>query len=838
MKPKILILLLTFPMFFHAQGIKHTLHNGGGRPDSENVVFTILGDGFTAADQHVFLNRARRITIEILDRYPFSHFKDRMNIYAIEVNSPSISNGYFGYTRGGSAWPGASPDTAYKGDRVRSVLATHTPKVDILSIYCNSTSTGGWGAAGLSGVAPGISLGALGITGNTPRPDDTINLLLHEMGHSFGDLWDEYEAEGAGNSERANYTRDTNRWKAWVGVENVGLHTFYANRNKAGWYVPGPVATWENPNIPSQCIMRGTGGQKDFCLVCAAAQTRLMAALTGEVYMANGAITTADIPHGHTRIVDGAFLGCSDLRVVNIAGSVAEIGDYAFLRCTMLNTITNFAETPQPLNTKVFYGVDNLSAIKLRVPSGSVAAYRAAPIWKEFNIVAIPDEVGEPIIVETSMAISRLRVNTWSTSGSDAFAQSKLTDGNPMTYWHGNYGSGSGHQGGEGFVDIDLGSVKTVSEIRFDKRIGYGVPSIKAVRILKHDATGNTFPNGETMSSYTAANVSQTQINADFAMTGWTEVGAKAAGLADWGLLNQAVFLKLDEPITTRYIRLGVTQAGNNYAQVSAIRIAGYTTIFVAPEITTTTLPNGAVGVNYVTQTLTATGSTPIWSIVDGDLPPGLTFTSATAEISGTPTAEGTYTFTVRAENREGSDTQALSIVIAERPTYTVTFNSNGGSAVDSETVAHGEKITEPDDPTREGYTFVGWYTDTTFAQAWNFNTGIVMKDTTLFAKWTAIISNLVDMDTQTAFLRVHPNPIMNGTIVILSEAKDLTANGSLTAFGMTTQIEIFDMTGKRVYSHPAPRAPHPAPFSIDISHLPNGTYILKIGTNSVKIVK
>ncbi len=84
-----------------------------------------------------------------------------------------------------------------------------------------------------------------------------------------------------------------------------------------------------------------------------------------------------------------------------------------------------------------------------------------------------------------------------------------------------------------------------------------------------------------------------------------------------------------------------------------------------APSITTSSLPDGKVGEAY-SQTLTANGTTPIkWSI-SGALPDGLTLDETTGKISGTPTAAGSSTFTVKATNSAGSDTKELSITITK----------------------------------------------------------------------------------------------------------------------------------------------------------------------------
>jgi uncharacterized repeat protein (TIGR02543 family) len=72
-------------------------------------------------------------------------------------------------------------------------------------------------------------------------------------------------------------------------------------------------------------------------------------------------------------------------------------------------------------------------------------------------------------------------------------------------------------------------------------------------------------------------------------------------------------------------------------------------------------------------------------------------------------------------------------------PQYDVTFESNGGSAVASVQLYENEKITEPTDPTRDGYTFEGWYKEAEFTTLWNFDSDIVTANTTLHAKWEAI---------------------------------------------------------------------------------------------------
>ena len=83
------------------------------------------------------------------------------------------------------------------------------------------------------------------------------------------------------------------------------------------------------------------------------------------------------------------------------------------------------------------------------------------------------------------------------------------------------------------------------------------------------------------------------------------------------------------------------------------------------PSITTTAnLPSGSEGAAY-NVTLSASGTSPTWSIQSGSLPPGLTL-STNGTISGTPTQEGTFTFTVMASNSAGLDTKVFTIVISQ----------------------------------------------------------------------------------------------------------------------------------------------------------------------------
>ncbi len=69
--------------------------------------------------------------------------------------------------------------------------------------------------------------------------------------------------------------------------------------------------------------------------------------------------------------------------------------------------------------------------------------------------------------------------------------------------------------------------------------------------------------------------------------------------------------------------------------------------------------------------------------------------------------------------------------------THTVTFDSNGGSAVDEQTVTCPTPIVKPADPTLDGFVFGGWFTDTELTTPYDFDEALpVTEDFTLYAKW------------------------------------------------------------------------------------------------------
>jgi len=67
---------------------------------------------------------------------------------------------------------------------------------------------------------------------------------------------------------------------------------------------------------------------------------------------------------------------------------------------------------------------------------------------------------------------------------------------------------------------------------------------------------------------------------------------------------------------------------------------------------------------------------------------------------------------------------------------YTVVFDSQGGSAITNQSVNNGDNAVEPATPVKTGYIFGGWYTDLSYSDIWDFNNDTVTENTTLYAQW------------------------------------------------------------------------------------------------------
>ena len=220
-----------------------------------------------------------------------------------------------------------------------------------------------------------------------------------------------------------------------------------------------------------------------------------------------------------------------------------------------------------------------------------------------------------------------------------------------------------------------------------------------------------------------------------------------------------------------------------------------------APAITTTTLPGGTVGTPYHHQLQATGGGFILWERFSGELPDGLTLKQTTGEISGTPTAEGTAQFTVRAINSVGSDTKELSITITNTPavehTVNITTDGGGTASTDPTTAAAGTEITLTASPS-ENYHFKQWQVEAP-AGLVIANDRFTMPDSNVeikavFEKDAPSAEDLVD-----PMIRIIPGeygyPAQSGTLTAADffQPGKAPANAKITAIAPPNALAILD---------------------------------------------
>jgi hypothetical protein len=248
-------------MFLNAQKFKvdTILYSG---PTSNRVNLVILGDGYTSSEQTKFLSDANAISTKFFQTSPYTEYKNYFNVFAVEVIStqsgashsgnssdnacgsqPTATvNNYFGsaFDAGGGGYHRLLVVT--KNSAVTNVLAANTPFYNQALVIVNTTYYGGAGGQyAVSSMASSAS-----------------EIAIHECGHSFSNLADEYWAGTQYTTDsKPNMTSNgdaaTVKWKIWNGVNGVGV---YPHSGDPNWYKP----------TTNNCKMEVLG--KVFCPVC------------------------------------------------------------------------------------------------------------------------------------------------------------------------------------------------------------------------------------------------------------------------------------------------------------------------------------------------------------------------------------------------------------------------------------------------------------------------------------------------------------------------------------------------------------------------------------------
>lgn len=243
-----------------------TLYKTG--PPNNRINVVILGDGFTQEEMPKFAAEAKRFADYFRAFEPYDRYQHYFNFFSIRT--PSKESGITNPGTASDAYPGQPIETkntfygvsfgetvhrllhVTKTDAYQEILSTHLPAHNLVVILANTPYFGA--AAGGAGAAGSVAIF------NTQENAGRIG--MHEIGHTFADLADEYWQYPYGfySREGPNITQDSSettvKWKNWLNSPAIGVYRHGSD---------GPAAEWYKPSSGT-CLMEVM--DKGYCVVC------------------------------------------------------------------------------------------------------------------------------------------------------------------------------------------------------------------------------------------------------------------------------------------------------------------------------------------------------------------------------------------------------------------------------------------------------------------------------------------------------------------------------------------------------------------------------------------
>lgn len=362
------------------------------------------------------------------------------------------------------------------------------------------------------------------------------------------------------------------------------------------------------------------------------------------------------------------FGNCTSLSSITIPASVTTIGKEAFNGCTVLTAVTFLGLTPPTFATEnnSFTGVAATGTIM--VPAGTASVYKDALIDKGMPSVGLSGEVGvawtiflnKPALSGGTMTAGTVGVSyTYSLGGTNT----------PTSYTHtgGTLPDGLIVNNATGAITGIPTEAGTFSNLKFTATNGDGTSpeaiysltiSLPAKPVIA--TSPGALTGGKVGANYTAT-IAASNTPTAFSVTAST-VLPPGLSIATTGVIS-------GQPTTvgTYNFSIVATNAGGDSDPV-----AFYITVGPPePTITTTAgaLASGTIETPY-TASVTASYDPTAFAVSSGALPDGLELGND-GVISGTPTADGTFNFGLKATNSVGTSAEVLfSIEISERTTY------------------------------------------------------------------------------------------------------------------------------------------------------------------------
>lgn len=229
-------------------------------PTDKRINLVYLGDGYTTNEMSKFISDVQNINNLMLNTIPLNRYKNYFNVFAIRVISNQSGVKHLNTASDCpslNSHPVSNPDNFFgtqfdyagihrlvvpaNASLINSVLATNFPSYDQALIIANTGFYGGSGGAFATA------------TTNTLAAE----IMIHEIGHSFAKLADEYWAGIQFAREMPNMTAQSNpslvRWKNWLGTPQINI---FPHNGNANWFKPSSsTCKMEALSIP-------------FCSVC------------------------------------------------------------------------------------------------------------------------------------------------------------------------------------------------------------------------------------------------------------------------------------------------------------------------------------------------------------------------------------------------------------------------------------------------------------------------------------------------------------------------------------------------------------------------------------------
>jgi IgA Peptidase M64/Secretion system C-terminal sorting domain len=255
----LLPLLLCCSMVFAQTFTVQTLLDNGNRPNRIKLAY--MGDGYTAAQQAAFITNTTTINNALFGQAPFSNYKNFFHAYAIQV--PSAETGAkhpatASDEASSNGQPVANPNnyigSTFDYASIHRLLVPNTGTAN--SILANNVADYNQGFVVVNSTYYGGSGGPLATSSVNTSANE---IAIHEIGHSFAGLADEYWAGDQYAAERPNMTQNTNpatvKWKNWIGTNGIGIYAHGSSGNQAIWFKPHQSCKMQFLNSP-------------FCAVC------------------------------------------------------------------------------------------------------------------------------------------------------------------------------------------------------------------------------------------------------------------------------------------------------------------------------------------------------------------------------------------------------------------------------------------------------------------------------------------------------------------------------------------------------------------------------------------